>query len=301
MKKILVVGSLNVDMVVRVPHMPAAGETILAEKADTVPGGKGANQAYAAGKLGAQTIMFGAVGNDRYAEIEKKSLQSAGVDVSRLIVRADFDTGLAWITVNDAGDNSIVVVSGANKTLSEKDIADNDDLLHSCDIVLCQMEIPVQTVLCAARRAKELGKTVILDPAPVPKDFPAELYTYVDIIKPNETELSLLTGAASSDYEKGADILRSRGVKNVIVTLGGAGAFVNSETEGKHMLTVRPVPVVDTTAAGDSFTAALAVRLASGSSLLQAVRYANEVATIVVTRKGAQTSIPTAEEVPFDD
>jgi len=301
MKKILVVGSLNVDMVVRVPHMPAAGETILAEKADTVPGGKGANQAYAAGKLGAQTIMFGAVGNDRYAEIEKKSLQSAGVDVSRLIVRTDFDTGLAWITVNDAGDNSIVVVSGANKTLSEKDIADNDDLLHSCDIVLCQMEIPVQTVLCAARRAKELGKTVILDPAPVPKDFPAELYTYVDIIKPNETELSLLTGAASSDYEKGADILRSRGVKNVIVTLGGAGAFVNSETEGKHMLTVRPVPVVDTTAAGDSFTAALAVRLASGSSLLQAVRYANEVATIVVTRKGAQTSIPTAEEVPFDD
>ena len=301
MKKILVVGSLNVDMVVRVPHMPVAGETILAEKADTVPGGKGANQAYAAGKLGAQTIMFGAVGNDRYAEIEKKSLQSAGVDVSRLIVRADFDTGLAWITVNDEGDNSIVVVSGANKTLSEKDIADNDDLLHSCDIVLCQMEIPVQTVLCAARRAKELGKTVILDPAPVPKDFPAELYTYVDIIKPNETELSLLTGAASSDYEKGADILRSRGVKNVIVTLGGAGAFVNSETEGKHMLTVRPVPVVDTTAAGDSFTAALAVRLASGSSLLQAVRYANEVATIVVTRKGAQTSIPTAEEVPFDD
>ena len=301
MKKILVVGSLNVDMVVRVPHMPAAGETILAEKADTVPGGKGANQAYAAGKLGAQTIMFGAVGNDRYAEIEKKSLQSAGVDVSRLIVRADFDTGLAWITVNDAGDNSIVVVSGANKTLSEKDIADNDDLLHSCDIVLCQMEIPVQTVLCAARRAKELGKTVILDPAPVPKDFPAELYTYVDIIKPNETELSLLTGAASSDYEKGADILRSRGVKNVIVTLGGAGAFVNSEAEGKHILTVRPVPVVDTTAAGDSFTAALAVRLASGSSLLQAVRYANEVATIVVTRKGAQTSIPTAAEVPFDD
>ena len=181
MKKILVVGSLNVDMVVRVPHMPVAGETILAEKADTVPGGKGANQAYAAGKLGAQTIMFGAVGNDRYAEIEKKSLQSADVDVSRLIVRADCDTGLAWITVNDEGDNSIVVVSGENKTLSEKDIADNDDLLHSCDIVLCQMEIPVQTVLCVARRAKELGKTVILDPAPVPKDFP-----------PNYTRMSIL-------------------------------------------------------------------------------------------------------------
>jgi ribokinase len=301
MKKILVIGSLNADMVVRVPHIPVAGETILAETADTIPGGKGANQAYAAGRLGAQTVMFGAVGADRYAEIEKKSLQSAGVDVSRLLVRADCATGLAWITVSDAGNNSIVVIQGANKTLSEKDIADNDDLLRSCDIILCQLEIPMETVLCAARRAKELGKTFILDPAPAPKVFPPELYAYVDIIKPNETELALLTGAKVSDYESASDMLRAQGVKNVIVTLGGKGAFVNSESEGKHLVPARSVPVVDTTAAGGSFTAALAVRLASGSSLLQAVRYATEVAAIVVTRKGAQTSIPSAAEVPFDD
>ena len=301
MKKILVIGSLNADMVVRVPHIPVTGETILAETADTIPGGKGANQAYAASRLGAQTVMFGAVGADRYAEIEKKSLQSAGVDISRLLVRADCATGLAWITVNDAGNNSIVVIQGANKTLSEKDIADNDDLLRSCDIILCQLEIPMETVLCAARRAKELGKTFILDPAPAPKVFPPELYAYVDIIKPNETELALLTGAKVSDYESASDMLRAQGVKNVIVTLGGKGAFVNSESEGKHLVPARSVPVVDTTAAGDSFTAALAVRLASGSSLLQAVRYAIEVAAIVVTRKGAQTSIPSAAEVPFDD
>ena len=223
------------------------------------------------------------------------------MDVSRLLVRTDCATGLAWITVNDAGDNSIVVVPGANKTLSEKDIADNDDLLHSCDIILCQLEIPIQTVLYAARRAKELGKTFILDPAPAPKLFPSELYAYIDIIKPNETELSLLTGKDVSDYESASDMLRTKGVKNVIVTLGEKGAFVNSESEGKHLVPARSVPVVDTTAAGDSFTAALAVRLASGSSLLQAVRYATEVAAIVVTRKGAQTSIPSAAEVPFDD
>jgi len=301
MKKILVIGSLNVDMVVRVPHIPVAGETILAETVDMIPGGKGANQAYAAGRLGAQTVMFGAVGADRYAEIEKKSLQSAGVDVSRLLVRSDCTTGQAWITVNDAGDNSIVVISGANKTLSEKDIADNDDLLRSCDIILCQLEIPIQTVLHAARRAKELGKTFILDPAPAPKVFPPELYAYVDIMKPNETELALLTGAKISDYENASNMVRAQGVKHVIVTLGEKGAFVNSETEGKHLVPARSVPVVDTTAAGDSFTAALAVRLASGSSLLQAVRYANEVAAIVVTRKGAQTSIPSAAEVLFDD
>lgn len=301
MKKILVIGSLNVDMVVRVPHIPVAGETILAETVDMIPGGKGANQAYAAGRLGAQTVMFGAVGADRYAEIEKKSLQSAGADVSRLLVRSDCTTGQAWITVNDAGDNSIVVISGANKTLSEKDIADNDDLLRSCDIILCQLEIPIQTVLHAARRAKELGKTFILDPAPAPKVFPPELYAYVDIMKPNETELALLTGAKISDYENASNMVRAQGVKHVIVTLGEKGAFVNSETEGKHLVPARSVLVVDTTAAGDSFTAALAVRLASGSSLLQAVRYANEVAAIVVTRKGAQTSIPSAAEVLFDD
>lgn len=301
MKKILVVGSLNADMVVKVPHMPAAGETILAGNMELVPGGKGANQAYAAGRLGARVTMFGAVGSDSYADIEKKSLASAGVDTSRLLVREGKSTGLAWITVNAAGDNSIVVISGANATVTEQDIADNEDLLRGSDILLCQLEIPLKTVVYAAKRAKELGKTVILDPAPVPQEFPEELFSYIDIIKPNETEAAQLLGASVNGYEEASDKLREKGVKNVLITLGPKGAYVNSETEGKLLMPVRQVPVVDTTAAGDSFTAALAVRLAAGSSLVQAVRYANEVAAIVVTRKGAQTSIPSADEVPFDN
>lgn len=289
------------DMVVKVPHMPVAGETILAGNMELVPGGKGANQAYAAGRLGARVTMFGAVGSDSYADIEKKSLASAGVDTSRLLVREGKSTGLAWITVNAAGDNSIVVISGANATVTEQDIVDNEALLRDCDILLCQLEIPLKTVVYAAKRAKELGKTVILDPAPVPQEFPEELFSYIDIIKPNETEAAQLLGASVNGYEEASDKLREKSVKNVLITLGPKGAYVNSETEGKLLMPVRQVPVVDTTAAGDSFTAALAVRLAAGSSLVQAVRYANEVAAIVVTRKGAQTSIPSADEVPFDN
>lgn len=289
------------DMVVKVPHMPAAGETILAGNMELVPGGKGANQAYAAGRLGARVTMFGAVGSDSYADIEKNSLATAGVDTSRLLVREGKSTGLAWITVNAAGDNSIVVIPGANATVTEQDIVDNEALLRDCDILLCQLEIPLKTVVYAAKRAKELGKTVILDPAPVPQEFPEELFSYIDIIKPNETEAAQLLGASINGYEEASDKLRAKGVKNVLITLGPKGAYINSETEGKHLMPVRQVLVVDTTAAGDSFTAALAVRLAAGSSLVQAVRYANEVAAIVVTRKGAQTSIPSADEVPFDN
>ena len=289
------------DMVVKVPHMPAAGETILAGNMELVPGGKGANQAYAAGRLGARVTMFGAVGSDSYADIEKNSLAAAGVDTSRLLVREGKSTGLAWITVNEAGDNSIVVIPGANATVTEQDIVDNEALLRDCDILLCQLEIPLKTVVYAAKRAKELGKTVILDPAPVPQEFPEELFSYIDIIKPNETEAAQLLGASVNGYEEASDKLRAKGVKNVLITLGPKGAYINSETEGKLLMPVRQVPVVDTTAAGDSFTAALAVRLAAGSSLVQAVRYANEVAAIVVTCKGAQTSIPSADEVPFDN
>ena len=289
------------DMVVKVPHMPAAGETILAGNMELVPGGKGANQAYAAGRLGARVTMFGAVGSDSYADIEKNSLATAGVDTSRLLVREGKSTGLAWITVNAAGDNSIVVIPGANATVTEQDIVDKEALLRDCDILLCQLEIPLKTVVYAAKRAKELGKTVILDPAPVPQEFPEELFSYIDIIKPNETEAAQLLGVSVNGYEEASDKLRAKGVKNVLITLGPKGAYINSETEGKHLMPVRQVPVVDTTAAGDSFTAALAVRLAAGSSLVQAVRYANEVAAIVVTRRGAQTSIPSADEVPFDN
>lgn len=299
MKKLLVIGSLNLDCVVNVDHTPVAGETILCDKMSMIPGGKGANQACAAGRLGAEVVMLGAVGKDMYADIQKESLSKAGVDVSRLVEREEENTGLAIITVNAEGDNSIVVIQGANATLSEKDIDDNLDLIKECDIVIFQLEIPLNTVLYAAKKAKENGKTVILDPAPVPKKFPEELYRYVDIIKPNETELGMLTGIENPEQhlEEAVSCLKKKGIKDVLVTLGEKGVYLEDRNAGADRIPAIKVQAVDTTAAGDSFTAALAIMLADGKSLKEAAIFANYVSAIVVTRKGAQSSIPALEEV----
>lgn len=299
MKKILVIGSLNVDMVMNVDHTPSVGETILADTMTFIPGGKGANQACAAGCLGAEVMMLGAVGNDSYADMQIESLGRAGVDVSHMIRKDGETTGLAVITVNSEGNNSIVVVPGANGALSRKDIDQNMELLERSDIIMLQLEIPLDTVLYAAKAAKALGKTVILDPAPVPKVFPRELYQYVDIMKPNETELSMLTGFACTDenIEKGAAQLRGYGVREVLVTLGEKGSFLDSGICGKCRIPAYEVTAVDTTAAGDSFTAALAFMLAQDKGLPEAAEFASSVSAIVVTRKGAQSSIPTLDEV----
>lgn len=299
-KKILVIGSMNLDMVVKVDHTPMVGETILSDGGmEMIPGGKGANQACAVGCLGADVTMLGAVGNDMYAERQLESLERAGVDVSRVIRRDGSTTGVAFITVNHNGDNSIVVVSGANGTLSEKDIDDNIDLIKTCDIVIFQLEIPLPTVCYAAKAAKSFGKMVILDPAPVPKEFPEELYGYVDIVKPNETELSMLTGIENveKNLKAATDVLRGKGVKDVLVTLGEHGVYLNSSESGICRIPAIKVESVDTTAAGDSFTAALAIMLSEGKNLEEAARFANYVSSIVVTRKGAQSSIPTLDEV----
>lgn len=299
MKRLLVIGSLNLDMVVNVDHTPLVGETILSDKMELIPGGKGANQACAAGCLGADVAILGAVGKDTYAEIQKESLKKAGVDVSHLVCRENDATGLAMITVNKDGDNSIVVVSGANATLSPKDIDDNRELIESCDIVIFQLEIPLETVCYAVKLAKSLGKTVILDPAPVPKEFPEELYKYVDIIKPNETELGMLTGISNAEehLEEAVELLRERGAKDILVTLGEKGVYLNEENGTSCRIPALKVEAVDTTAAGDSFTAALAIMLADGKTLAEAAQFANYVSAIVVTRKGAQSSIPMLEEV----
>ncbi len=299
MKKLLVIGSLNLDMVVNVDHTPAVGETILSQKMQLIPGGKGANQACAAGRLGADVTLLGALGTDSYGEMEKRSLEASGVDVSRLIWREDAATGLAMITVNRDGDNSIVVVSGANATMRPEDILRNRDLLEECDLVIFQLEIPLDTVCRGARLAKELGKKVILDPAPVPADFPEELYRYVDIIKPNETELSMLTGIQDIEHhlEEAAAWIRQRGGKDLVVTLGEKGLFLDSLELGVHRVPAKKVEAVDTTAAGDAFTAALAVKLMEGKNLKEAAEFATSVSAIVVTRKGAQSSIPTLKEV----
>ena len=299
MGKILVVGSLNVDMVMNVDHMPAEGETILCDGMTLVPGGKGANQACAAGRLGTDVAMLGAIGDDDYGALQLKSLSESGVEVGGLLKKEGQNTGTAFITVNKSGNNSIVVVPGANSAFRPEDIEANRELIEQCEIMILQLEIPLDTVCYAAKLAKSLGKTVILDPAPVPEHFPEELYEYVDIVKPNETELGMLTGIAEAQKHltEAAQVLKARGVKNVLVTLGGDGVYINPESGEEIRIPACKVKVVDTTAAGDSFTAALAAMLLNGESLEAAAEFANRVSAIVVTRKGAQSSIPTIDEV----
>lgn len=299
MGKILVIGSLNIDMVMKVDHMPTVGETILCDGMKLVAGGKGANQACAAGRLGTDVTMLGAIGNDSHGEMQRDSLQRSGVDVSGLITKERVSTGTAFITVNKEGNNSIVVVQGANAQFTPEDIEAHRDLLEECEIVILQLEIPMDTVLYAVKLARTLGKTVILDPAPVPEHFPEELYQYVDIIKPNESELSRLTGIADTQnhLEEAVQIVKDHGVKNVLVTLGGDGVYLDTENEPPVHIPAKKVEVVDTTAAGDSFTAALAAMLLEGKTLKEAAEFANQVSAIVVTREGAQDSIPTLQEV----
>lgn len=299
MGNILVVGSLNMDHVIRSPEIPLPGETVLGTSLNLVPGGKGANQAYAAGKLGAHTMMIGAVGNDANGKALTDNLQSVGVDTTGIAVIEDQPTGAAFITVNDKGENNIIVVPGANSKLSPSHILVNEALFDECDAVLMQIEIPMETIICAAKLAKQKGKLVILDPAPVPPSFPKELIQYVDIIKPNEYELARLSAMPTDTMEhihSAAEKMRTLGIQTLVVTLGENGTVLVKQDTFEHFPSHK-VKVVDTTAAGDSFVAALALHLTNGGTIEDAIRFGNQVSAIVVTRAGAQTSIPSLSEV----
>lgn len=299
MKKILVVGSLNMDTTINVDHMPAVGETLIAQNVQKSPGGKGANQAYAAGKLGGCVSMLGAIGDDDDGELLLDNLRQVNVDTSDMIVKKGESTGKAIIYVNADGDNNIVVVQGTNMLLSVDDIKAKKDRILESDYILVQMEIPLPTIAYVLKTASEAGKTVILDPAPAMAEFPKELYHYVDIIKPNETELGILLGddRAHEHPAEAAARLRGYGVKNVVVTLGEKGAYLYSDDYPGVEIPSKRVEAVDTTAAGDCFTAAMALQLAQGSDIHDAILFASLVSSIVVTRKGAQSSIPSINEV----
>ena len=299
MKKIVVIGSLNADFVVNVSHMPVVGETVLAKDFELIPGGKGANQAYALGRLGADVTILGAVGDDGYGKLLLGNLENAGVNVSQVGVVPGANTGMAIVTVNKDGNNSIVVVQGANALVSKEYIDSKRSVIGQSDIVVLQLEIPAETVIYAAKLAKELHKTVILDPAPAVRGLPKELFENVDIIKPNETELSILSGIdrAEERLEDATGILKKAGARCVIVTLGNKGVYLSPPDKEARIIEAEPVRVVDTTAAGDAFTAALAFGLSRGNTLRSSALFANHVSSIVVTRKGAQTSIPTLQEV----
>lgn len=307
MPNILVVGSINADLVVRTSRFPKPGETISGEDLQVIPGGKGANQAVAAARHGASVAMFGRVGKDNFGDLLFENLKSNHVDTN-LIRRDDASTGTAIILVNADGQNSIVLSAGANGNVSSSDVENVS--FSTFNLLLLQLEIPIPTVLSAAKEAKENGLRVILNPAPA-KELRNELIALADYIIPNETELNLLTGLPVTDIpsaEAAAQRLRERGAQDVIVTLGSKGALLVTGEEATHV-EAYPVEVVDTTAAGDAFIGGFAAKLLESDSLLSmreqapalqitsVVRYACACGALAATKFGAQPSLPTKEEV----
>ncbi|MGW4562055.1 ribokinase [Streptomyces sp. NPDC004561] len=292
---LLVVGSANADLVIGVERRPAAGETVLGGDLSVHPGGKGANQAVAAARLGARTALLARVGDDGHGRHALDSLRSAGVDPAGVLV-GGAPTGVALITVDPTGDNSIVVSPGANARLTPRDVRAAGSLLHASRVVSAQLEIPVETVVEVVR-SLPAGTRFVLNPSP-PRPLPAEVLAACDPLVVNEHEARVILGAdrAGGDPEDWARLLPAEGPRSVVVTLGAAGALV---CDGSGVTRVPSVEVdaVDTTGAGDAFTAALAWRLGSGAALAEAAAYAARVGAAAVTRRGAQESYPTAAEV----
>ncbi|MFE0888680.1 ribokinase [Streptomyces rochei] len=292
---LLVVGSANADLVIGVERRPGAGETVLGTDLTVHPGGKGANQAVAAARLGARTALLARVGDDDYGRLLLDSQRAAGVDTVGVLV-GGAPTGVALITVDPSGDNSIVVSPGANGRLAPGDVRAAASLFHASRVVSTQLEVPLETVVEVVRSLAP-GSRFVLNPSP-PLPLPREVLDACDPLIVNEHEAKVILGDAcvSDRPEDWARILLAKGPRSVVVTLGAEGALVASGAEVSRVPSVK-VDAVDTTGAGDAFTAALAWRLGTGASLAQAAAYAARVGAAAVTRAGAQASYPTAAEV----
>ncbi len=293
---IVVVGSSNTDMVVQASRLPLPGETVLGGDLVIAAGGKGANQAVAAARVGGRVAFVARVGRDMFGEAALANFQREGLD-TRFVVRDEqAPSGVALIVVGPDGQNIIAVAPGANHRLTVADVAAAAPAFQQARVLLLQLEIPLETVLAAAQAGRAAGATVILNPAPAPtQPLPDALYAAVDIITPNESEAAHLTGC--QEPAEAARALLARGVGAVIVTLGAAGALVATRTGETWHAPGFHVTAVDATAAGDAFNGGLAVALARGEPLAAAVRFAHAVAALSVTRLGAQPSLPTREEV----
>lgn len=298
MGKIVVIGSTNTDMVVKSRKIPSPGETILGGTFLMNPGGKGANQAVAAARLNGNVTFVTKLGNDLFGEQAKHIFDFEGIDTKYIVKDPKNPSGIALIMVDQDGENCIVVAPGSNGTLSAYDIAEEVYGNDPSDVFLMQLEVPVSTVEFVAQKVFERNNRVILNPAPA-RQLSDDLLTCIDIITPNEVEAEILTGIKVIDAasaEEAAEKLMSTGVRNVIITMGAAGAFLLTDKVSK-LIPVVPVRAVDTTAAGDVFNGALAVAISEGKDLEEAVVFANKAASISVTRMGAQASAPYRKEI----
>jgi len=297
--RILDVGSINMDLVVRAQRFPVAGETLRGEGFKLVPGGKGSNQAVAASRLGGTVKMIGRVGADTFGPALKKTLEDAGVDAAEVKPDPNAATGVAFIILDAAGQNSIIIAQGANLTVLPQDLHTLGKLFDDSNVLLLQLEIPMESVVEAVKMAKERGVKVVLDAGP-PTPLSKELIKQIDVLSPNETEASALLGRevapTAEDAEKAAKELLARGAGAVVFKLGERGCLVVTKDEVVHLPSYI-VEVVDTTGAGDAFTAALAVALGEGKSLREASVFASAAGALAVTKFGAQPSMPARAEV----
>lgn len=298
MKNICVVGSINMDMVATVNRLPEPGETITGNTFGNFPGGKGANQAVAAGKLGGNVNMVGKLGNDSIAEEYLRVFKDSFVATQGIVLEKDIHSGIALIEVETTGENRIILVPGANGVVDRKLIDDKLTQIENSDIVLLQLEIPLDTVEYAIEKIKGKGKTIILDPAPAQK-LKDEIYESIDFITPNETEMKLLTGKeinTQEDLIAAAQILLDKGVKNVIAKVGAKGAVIIN-SQGIVAVNGFKVKTVDTTAAGDTFNGAFAFALSKDYNLIESVTFACAAAALSTTGLGAQGAMPSATQV----
>lgn len=295
---VLVIGSFMMDLVVRTPRLPKEGETVIGTEFGRAPGGKGANQAVAAARLGAKVTMVGRVGNDLFGKDQIESLNASGVDTRYVVMDDEAPTGVGSITLDSAGNNRIIIIPGANMRMTPEDVERARPALEAADIIVLQLEITDDANLRALEIANELGKPVIFNPAPAHPLDDAVL-RMATVLTPNESETEILTGmsaATPEEAEQGALALRARGIETVVVTLGGKGSLLVREGESR-VVPAWPVDVVDTTAAGDAFNGALAVAIARGDEWQDALTFANAVGALAVTKFGAQPSMPTRADV----
>lgn len=286
------------DLVTRASRLPRGGETLVGQSFATVPGGKGANQAVAAARLGAEVAMIGCIGSDAYGAQLRDALLVEGIDC-QAVSEVPGSSGVALIVVDDSSQNAIVIVAGSNGQLTPASLLAFDAVLQAAEVIVCQLEVPMDTVGYALKRGRELGKTVILNPAPASGPLPADWYACIDYLIPNESEASALSGVPVDSLDSAkvaATHLLKAGAGKVIVTLGSQGALFADGRGFEHLLAPK-VQAVDTTAAGDTFVGGFAAALASGQSEAEAIRFGQVAAALSVTRAGAQPSIPTLHDV----